>query len=65
MSVIINLGKLIDALPSQEVMRIVYKGEQYGFQESQNSQNLLIDIVSGADSIEEMNSQSINPANVN
>lgn len=65
MSIIISIGELIDDLPSQETMRIVYKDEEYGFQGTPHSQGLLFKILEGADSIEDMFSENINSKNAN
>lgn len=65
MSLIISIGKLVDELPGQKLMRVVYKGEGYGFQETPHSQALLLRVLEGAMSIEDMHSEKICSENVN
>ncbi|MBU3058734.1 hypothetical protein [Pseudomonas indica] len=65
MSVIISIGKLVDDIPDQEVIRVIYRGKDYGFQETPHSQALLLKVLEDAISIEDMSSESINSKNAN
>lgn len=65
MPAIMSIGKLIDDIPDQDVIRVIYRGKEHGFQETPHSQALLFKILEGAISIENMSAESINSGNAN